>query len=115
MACYVAGGIEICEARGSFEVEGGDGSAEDGEGEGEEEEEEEERNGDGVHVFFSLFFGGLFWLALVVFGGVRGVEEVGGWGYVMFVARGTRLFEGGGIGRERMKMMVRTTLPKRNI
>lgn len=66
LACYVAGGIEICEAGGSFEVEGGDWSAQDGEGEGEEEEE---RDGGGVHVFFwggGAFLVG-FWLNLVLF------------------------------------------------
>lgn len=73
MACYVAGGIEICEAGGSFEVEGGNWSAQDGEGEGEEEEE---RDGGGVHVFF--WGGGFFGWLLVEFSVVRGVEEVGG-------------------------------------
>lgn len=101
MACYVAGGIEICEAGGNFEVEGGDWSAQDGEGEGEEEE----RDGDGVHVFFE---GGAF---LVEFGVVRGVEEVGG--EVCDVC-----CEGGrdcsrGIGGKWMKMMGKNNQERR--
>lgn len=51
----------------------------------EGERERRRRRGTGM--------GCMFFFLSVGFGGVRGIEEVGG-GCVMFVSRGTRLFEG---------------------